>query len=98
MDVSECILPQPVSDDPAQEMENAVAEMKNAWRSFRDINCTGPAAVHGYDWWRELMWLSCAENRLKEAFCSRDRSPRSIAAYQKFRMKVLVGKGYKADA
>jgi hypothetical protein len=27
------------------------------------------------------MWLSCAENRLKEAFCGRDRSPRSVALY-----------------
>jgi hypothetical protein len=86
-------------DDAAQEMENAVGEMKAAWRDFRDVNAEGPAAYHTYKWWKAVMWLSCAENRLKEAFCGRDRSPRSVAMYHRWRMSVLGRKGHsRADA
>lgn len=85
-------------DDAVQEMENAVAEMAKAWRDFRDADAEGPSACHGYRWWKALMWLSCAENRLKEAFCGRDRSPRSVALYHKYRMRIVGGKSLRADA
>jgi hypothetical protein len=87
-------------DDASQEMENAVAEMARAWQNFK--NAEGPAAYHGYGWWKALMWLSCAENRLKEAFCGRDRSPRSVALYHRWRMRIVGagvgGRGLRADA
>jgi hypothetical protein len=82
--------------DAAQEMENAVAEMTKAYRDFRDAD--GPGAAHAYSWWRSMMWLSCAENRLKEAFLGRDRSPRSVAQYHRFRMDVIYGRKLRADA
>jgi len=86
-------------DDAAQEMENAVTEMARAWQNFRNAEAEGSSAVHGYRWWRAMMWLSCAENRLKEAFCGRDRSPRSVAMYHRWRMSVLGRKGHsRADA
>jgi hypothetical protein len=85
-------------DHAAQEMESAVAEMTKAWRDFRDADAEGPAACHSYKWWKALMWLSCAENRLKEALCGRDRSPRSVALYHRWRMRIVGGKGLRADA
>lgn len=83
-------------DDAAQEMESAVKEMAKAWKDFRDAD--GPGAAHGYEWWRSMMWLSCAENRLKESFLGRDRSPRSIAHYHRFRMDVIYRRKLRADA
>jgi hypothetical protein len=85
-------------EDSAQEMENAVGEMKAAWRDFRDVNAENPAAYHTYKWWKALMWLSCAENRLKEAFCGRDRSPCSIALYHHWRMRIIGNRDLRADA
>jgi hypothetical protein len=84
--------------DSAQEMENAVADMARSWREFRDINAEGPIAIHDYAWWKALVYLSLAEDCLKTAFCGRDRSPRSIKAYYKFRLKMVTGKRYRTDA
>ena len=59
-------------ENSAQEMEISVAEMQSAWADFKKANGDQyPTAVWTYDWWKALMWLSCAENRLKEAFCGR---------------------------
>lgn len=84
--------------DDAQEMELAVVEMQKAWKDFRDINADGGIAAWGYQWWKSLMWLSCAENRLKEAFCGRHRDPASINQYHRFRLRVIWNKPMKADA
>lgn len=86
--------------DDAQEMENAVAEMQAAWKDFRDANADGNSAAWGYGWWKSLMWLSCAENRLKEAFLGRDRCPASIKQYHRFRLRAVWNnnKPYRADA
>ena len=83
-----------------QEMEISVAEMQSAWADFKKANGDQyPIAVWTYDWWKALMWLSCAENRLKEAFCGRDRSPASIKQYHRWRLSVCDGRPYpKANA
>jgi hypothetical protein len=86
--------------DPSAEgeMEAAVADMTRSWREFRDLNVKGPCVVHDYAWWKALVYLSLAEDRLKEAFCGRDRSPASMRAFHKFRLKMCMGKRYRADA
>jgi len=85
-------------EDAAQEMENAVADMARSWREFRDVNADGPIAIHDYAWWKALVYLSLAEDRMKTAFCGRDRSPRSIRQYHKFRLKMIAGRRYRTDA
>jgi hypothetical protein len=85
-------------EDPAQEMEAAVADMVRSWREFRDLNANGPIAAHTYQWWKCLCYLALAEDRLKECFLGRDRSPASIKQYHKFRMKMVFGRRYRADA
>jgi hypothetical protein len=35
--------------------------------------------------WKALQWLALADSRLKDLFCGRDSSPRSIAMYHKYR-------------
>ena len=83
----------------AQEIEISMAEMQSAWADFKKANGDQyPIAVWTYEWWRALMWLSCAENRLKEAFCGRDRSPKSIAQYHRWRMTIIFGRPYRANA
>src|ERR1700688_4014711 len=80
-------------DDAAQEMEISVAEMQSAWADFKKANGDQyPIAVWTYDWWKALMWLSCADNRLKEACCGRDRSPASIKQYHRWRLSVCDGR------
>ena len=86
-----------VADGPSQEMEAAVAEMQHSWKAFCDVN-KGTIAEYGYQWWKALMWLSCAENRLKEAFLGRDRSPKSIAQYHRWRMTIIYNRPYRANA
>ena len=83
----------------AQEMEISVAEMQSAWADFKKANGDQyPIAVWTYNWWKALMWLSCAENRLKEAFCGRDRSPASIKQYHRWRLSVCDGRPYRTNA
>ena len=83
----------------AQEMEISVAEMQRAWADFKKANGDQyPIAVWTYNWWKALMWLSCAENRLKEAFCGRDRSPASIKQYHRWRLSVCDGRPYRTNA
>jgi hypothetical protein len=92
-------------DDASQEMESAVAEFRQSWRRFREIDerpnaATDPNRHPGMEWWKRHEWLSISDNRLKEAFCGRDRSPRSIAQYHRFRLNVIGigGKSLRADA
>lgn len=85
--------------DPSaeEEMEAAVADMTRSWREFRDANAEGAIAAHDYRWWKYLCYLALAEDRLKTAFVGRDRSPASIKAYHRFRMKMVSGKRYRTD-
>ena len=83
----------------AQEMEISVTEMQSAWADFKKANGDQyPIAVWTYNWWKALMWLSCAENRLKESFCGRDRSPASIKQYHRWRLSVCDGRPYRTNA
>jgi hypothetical protein len=84
--------------EEAQEMEASVVEMQSAWAGFKKANGDYPIAVWGYEWWKALMWLSCAENRLKEAFLGRDRSPGSIKQYHRWRLSVCDGRPFRTNA
>jgi len=84
--------------DAEQEMEDAVADMVRSWKEFKDANGDYPIAVWGYQWWRALCYLALAENRLKDSFCGRDRSPASIKQYHKWRLKMIDGRRYRTDA
>ena len=84
-------------EDPAQEMEASVAEMQHSWKAFCDVN-KGTIAEYGYQWWKCLSYLSLAEDRLKEAFLGRDRSPKSIAQYHRWRMSIIYNRPYRTNA
>jgi hypothetical protein len=86
-------------EDSAQE--NAVADFVRSWRRFNEIDASVAAtsgANLGVEWWRCLEYLALADSRLKDAFCGRDRSPRSIKQYHKYRLKLIDGKHYRTDA
>ena len=86
-------------ENSAQEMEISVAEMQSAWADFKKANGDQyPTAVWTYDWWKALMWLSCAENRLKEAFLGRDRTPASIKQYHRWRLSLCDGRPFRANS
>ena len=86
----------------AEEMEEAVADFVKSAREFRDLNSRPDAATAperpGILWWRALEWLALADSRLKDVFCGRDRSPRSIRQFHKFRLKMIAGRRYRTDA
>lgn len=84
--------------DAEQEIENAVADMMRSWRDFKDANGDYPIAVWGYKWWKCLCYLALAEDRLKEVFCGRDRSPASVKQYHRWRLKMIDGRRYRTDA
>jgi hypothetical protein len=84
--------------DAEQEMEDSVADLLRCWKDFKDANGDYPIAVWGYNWWKCLCYLALAEDRLKEAFCGRDRSPASIKQYHKWRLKMIDGRRYRTDA
>ena len=84
--------------DAEQEMEDAVADIVRSWKDFKDANRDYPIAVWGYEWWKCLCYLALAEDHLKEAFCGRDRSPASMKQYHKWRLKIIDGRRYRADA
>ena len=86
-----------VAEGPSQEMETAITEMRDSWKAFCDVN-KGTIYEYGYEWWKALMWLSCAENRLKECFLGRDRSPKSIGQYHRWRMTIINNRPYRANA
>ena len=88
-----------LAENSAQEMEISVAEMQSAWADFKKANGDQyPTAVWTYDWWKALMWLSCAENRLKEAFLGRDRTPASIKQYHRWRLSLCDGRPFRTNA
>ena len=84
--------------DAEQEVESAVADIVRSWRDFKDANGDYPIAVWGYQWWKCLCYLALAEDRLKEAFCGRDRSLASMKQYHKWRLKMIDGRRYRTDA
>ena len=84
--------------DAEQEVEIAVADIVRSWRDFKDANGDYPIAVWGYQWWKCLCYLALAEDRLKEAFCGRDRSPASIKQYHRWRLKMIDGRRHRTDA
>jgi hypothetical protein len=84
--------------DAAQEMEDAVAEIVRGWKDFKDANGDYPIAVWTYQWWKCLCYLALAEDHLKEAFLGRDRSPASMKQYHRWRLKMIDGRRYRADA
>jgi hypothetical protein len=87
-----------VSPSP-EEVENAASELFLSWKDFRNLNAEGPCAIHDYKWWKALQWLALSDSRLKDLFCGRDRSPRSIAMYHRYRLtSVAEKKKLRADA
>jgi hypothetical protein len=85
-----------VSPSP-EEVENAASELSFSWRKFRDIN--SPGAHLGIEWWRAAENLMLANNRLKDLFCGRDRSPRSIRLCHEYKLTLISDKKrLRADA
>ena len=84
--------------DAEQEMESAVADIVRCWKDFKEINGDYPIAAWGYEWWKRLCYLALAEDHPKEAFCWRDRSPVSVKQFHRWRLKLLDGRPYRADA
>ena len=89
---------QTVRETDAKEVEAAMADIVRSWREFRAVNSDSPIVQHDSNWWRCLCYLALAEDRLKEAFCGRDRSPASIRQYHKWRLRMIDGRRYRADA
>ena len=85
-------------ENAAQEMEASVADMTKAWKDFKDANPEYPMGVWRYDWWKALVYLALAEDHLKEAFLGRDRSPKSIAQYHRWRLSLCDGRPFRANA
>jgi hypothetical protein len=56
------------------DMQEAVNDFVRSERDFRAL--TVPVATNV--WWRNLEYLALADSRLKECFCGRDRSKRTI--------------------
>ena len=89
-----------LSPDP-KKVENAVADFVQSYRQFRETNSRPDAATDahlGMAWWKRLEYLALADSRLKDIFCGPDRSPRSIAQYHRYRLKLIDGKPYRTDA
>jgi hypothetical protein len=85
--------------DAAQEMEACVADIVKAWKDFKDANGDQyPIAVWGYAWWKALVHLALAEDHLKEQFLGRDRSPKSVAQYHRWRLSLCDGRPFRANA
>ena len=81
----------------SEEAENAVAEFVVYSKRLRDLEAAGVNKTDNR-WWVAVQWLAIADAKLKDLFCDRDRSPRSIAQYHKYRLKLIDGKRYRTDA
>lgn len=83
-----------------QEMERAIADLVTSAREFFEMRseCASDYERPGIVWWRRLEALALADRRAMEAFCDRDRSPRSIRAYHKFKLKMISGRRYRTEA
>ena len=87
-----------ISPSP-EEVENAASDLFLSWKDFRNLNVEGPCAIHDGKWWKALQWLALADSRLNDLFCGRDRSPRSIEMYHRYRLTIVAGKKkLRADA
>jgi hypothetical protein len=85
-----------VSPSP-EDVEYAASDLFLSWKKFRDIN--SPGAHLGIEWWRAAECLMLANNRLKDLFCGRDRSPRSIRLFHEYKLTLITDrKRLKADA
>lgn len=90
-----------VTNVPAEEVENAVADFVWSVREFGDLNSRGDIATDlnaGTRWWRALEYLALADSRLRKCFCGRDRSPASVRLYHRFRLKMIDGRRYRTNA
>jgi hypothetical protein len=85
-------------EDAAQEMEASVADMVKAWKDFKDASADYPKGAWSYGWWKALVCLALAEDHLKEAFLGRDRSPKSVAQYHRWRLSLCDGRPFRANA
>lgn len=85
----------------AEEAEAAVADLIRSWRRFKEMDASVAAtsgAQLGIEWWRAVEYLALADSRLRDVFCGPDRSPRSVAQYHRYRLKLIDGKRYRTDA
>ena len=86
----------------AKEMQEASDELLQAGKRFRDFDTRHPGAAldseHALRWWRLCEFLMLANNRTKDVFLGRDRSPRSVRQHDKFRRTLLLGEPYRTDA
>jgi hypothetical protein len=83
----------------AEEVMNAASDLYLAWKDFRNLNVEGPCAIHDGKWWKALQWLALADSKMKDLFVGRDRSPRSIAMYHRYRLTIVASKKkLRADA
>lgn len=93
---------QTIVEMDAREMEDALAELTQAWRRFREYDRKHPDAAldpeHGLHWWRLAEYLMLANNRTKDAFLGRHRDPVSVRQHDKIRRKILLGERYRTDA
>lgn len=78
----------------AEEMEEAVADFVRSWREYRLLD---PMRYGDIGWWKALQYLAISDDRLKEYFCGRDRSPSSIKRYHVWRLHLADGRRYKTD-
>jgi len=87
-----------VSPSP-EEVLDAASDLFLKWKDFRNLNVEGPCAIHDDKWWKALQWLALADSKLKNLFVGRDRSPRSIAMYHRYRLTIVAQKKkLRADA
>lgn len=86
----------------AEEAEAAVADLVRSWRRFKEMDASVAAtsgAQLGIEWWRAAECLMLANNHLKELFCGRDRSPRSVRLYHEYKLTLIERqKRLRADA
>jgi len=80
-----------------EQVEAAVAEFVRSARNFARVN-GGSARFATNEWWQEVQWLALADAELKTIFCGRDLSTRSIQQYHRYRLKMIEGKRYRANA
>jgi hypothetical protein len=78
----------------AEEMQNAVEDFIRSTRQFESLNVPIKSPL----WWKHLQYLALADSRLKECFCGRDFSPRSVKLYHEWKLKLLAGKRLRSDA
>ena len=85
-------------ENSAQEMEVAAADMVRSWKDFKNASPDYPKGAWSYQWWKALVYLALAEDHLKEQFLGRDRSPKSIAQYHRWRLSLCDGRPFRANA